>query len=113
MSENIDPSIITSQISEGRVESSVSSNREEIVISATKPAPTGLTFLYSSVKHALRDNLNNLDFSRRHQEPKKQQLRYQVNTHDSEQSMILDNEGGATLSNNTQTFSQNDRRPSN
>lgn len=62
-----------------------------MVISAQKQ---GLTFLYSSVKSALKDN-NLLDFSKRpllvdNQQPsKKQQLRYHVNSHDSEQSIIV------------------------
>jgi len=43
-----------------------------------------LSFLFSSVKHALRDNM--VDFSKK-QEPRKQQLRYQE-LPDSEQSII-------------------------
>jgi len=54
-----------------------------------------LTDLFSSIKNVLKDNVNAtniLDFSKRIEpQAKKQQLRYQVNTHDSEQSMIGEN----------------------
>lgn len=85
-------------------------------------ASGGLTFLYSSVKQALRgiycahkvssslDNINTLDFSRKNlQEYKKQQLRYHINTHDSEQSVIQEN---VSESNHLEGTGRENRRPS-
>lgn len=64
---------------------------------------SGLTFLYSSVKSALKDH-NLIDFSKKplllveQQQPqKKQQLRYHVNTHDSEQSLIIQQENDSVI----------------